>query len=124
VRLRPNGKLPVGIREIRAAAGRFEIAFTGAIDKATAARTTSYDIAGYTRKWQGTYATPDSGRHKLEIQSVDVAADGMSVVVHTSPQQAGHVYEINCGRIGPAGELTLWPGVGHYTLNQIPSGKD
>jgi mono/diheme cytochrome c family protein len=123
VRLRPNGKLPVGIREIRATAGRFAISFTGPIDKAAAAQTRNYDIAGYTRKWQGTYATPDSGRHKLEIQSVDVAEDGLSAVIHTSPQQPGHVYEINCGKIGPAGQTTLWPSVGHYTLNQIPAGK-
>jgi hypothetical protein len=123
VRLRPTGKLPVGIREIRAAAGRFEISFTGPIDKAGAARASNYDIAGYTRKWQGTYATPDSGRHKLEIQSVEVAADGMSVVVHTSRPQKGHVYEVNCGKIGPAGQATLWPSVGHYTLNQFPADE-
>jgi hypothetical protein len=123
VRLRPNGKLPVGIREIRATASRFAISFTGPIDKSAAAQARNYDIAGYTRKWQGTYATPDSGRHKLEIQSVDVADDGLSAIVHTSPQQTGHVYEINCGKIGPAGQTTLWPSVGHYTLNVMPADK-
>jgi hypothetical protein len=123
VRVRPNGKLPVGIREIRAAADRFEITFTGPIDRAAAAKPENYDIAGYTRKWQGTYATPDSGRHKLEVQSLDVAPDGLSVVVHTSPALEWHVYEINCGKIGPEGQSTLWPATGHYTLNRVPAEK-
>lgn len=120
VRLRPNGKLPAGIREIRAAQGQFLISFTAPVDKAAAARVENYDIAGYTRKWQGTYATPDSGRHKLEIESVAVAPDGLSAVVHTSRQQEGHVYEINVGKIGPKGQENLWPSAGHYTLNQMP----
>ncbi len=123
VRLRPNGKLPVGIREIRAAEGRFLVSFTGAIDKAAAGRTENYNISGYTRKWQGTYATPDSGRHQLEVLAVDVAADGLSVVLQTSRQQEGHVYEIIVGKIGPAGQTTIWPSTGSYTLNQMPAAS-
>jgi mono/diheme cytochrome c family protein/glucose/arabinose dehydrogenase len=119
VRLRQNGAVPVGIREIRASAGRFTIAFTAPIEKAAAARRENYEISGYTRKWLGSYSTPDSGRHKLEIESVAVSADGRSVVLHTPRQQEGHVYEITCGKIGPEGS-SLWPSVGHYTLNKIP----
>ena len=120
VRLRANGKLPAGIREIRASAGRFAISFTAPIEKAAASLSENYQISGYTRKWQGTYATPDSGRHQLAVESVDVAADGMAVVLHTARQQEGHVYEITCGKIGPAEQRSLWPAVGHYTLNQMP----
>jgi hypothetical protein len=120
VRLRPNGKLPLGIREIRTSAGRFAVFFTASIDKTAAARPENYEISGYTRKWQGSYATSDSGRHTLKIESVDVAADGMSVVLGTARQQEGHVYEITCGKIGPATQPALWPTVGHYTLNQLP----
>lgn len=122
VRLRPAGKLPAGIREIRAGTEMFTIFFTAAIDRTAAARPESYEIAGYTRKWQGAYATPDSGRHKLEVQSVDVARDGLSVTLHTPRQQTGYVYEITCGRIGPPDQPALWPGIGHYTLNRLPAG--
>ena len=120
VRLRANGQLPVGIREIRASAGRFAIFFTAPIEKAAAARPEGYEISGYTRKWRGTYATPDSNRHKLDVESVDVAADGLSVVLHTARQQEEHVYEIACGKIGPPAQPALWPAVGHYTLNHLP----
>ena len=80
----------------------------------------SYEISGYTRKWQGSYATPDSGRHQLVVELVDVAPDGLSVVLHTPKQQTCHVYEITCGKIGPESQPALWPTVGHYTLNAIP----
>ncbi|HEY2253256.1 MAG TPA: hypothetical protein VGH74_19415, partial [Planctomycetaceae bacterium] len=119
VRLRPKGKVPAGIREIRERDGQFLISFTAPIDKAAAVRRENYEISGYTRKWQGTYATPDSGRHQLAVESVDVAADGLSVVLHTPRQQEGHVYEITCGKIGLDGQ-PLWPAVGHYTLNKMP----
>src|SRR5262249_20534162 len=114
-------RLPVGIREIRAAAGRFAISFTGPIDKAAAARRENYEITGYTRKWQGAYATPDSGRYRHEVQSVDVAADGRSVILHTPRQQEGYVYDVTCGKIGPEEQPALWPNVGYYTMNQVPS---
>lgn len=120
VRLRPNGKLPAGIREIRAAADRFLISFTAPVDKSAAARRESYEISGYTRKWQGSYATPDAGRHQLTVESVDVAPDGLSVVLHVAKQQPGHVYEITCGKVGPASQPVLWPTIGHYTLNVVP----
>lgn len=120
VRLRPNGKLPVGIREIRSAAGEFIISFTGPIGRTAAAKRENYEISGYTRKWQGTYATPDSGRHSLEIQSVEVAADGLTVILHCARQQEGHVYDITCGKIGPPGQVSLWPTVGYYTVNRMP----
>jgi len=120
VRLRPNGKLPAGIREIRARDGQFLISFTAPIDKAAAARRENYEVSGYTRKWQGSYATPDSGRHPLAVESVDVAPDGLSVVLHCARQQEGHVYEITCDKIGAEGQ-SLWPTVGHYTLNRFPS---
>jgi mono/diheme cytochrome c family protein len=120
VRLRPNGKLPVGIREIMAFENQFVISFTSPIDRAAAANRENYEISGYTRKWQGSYATPDSGRHQLAVESLDVAPDGLSVVLHVSKQQPGHVYEIACGKIGPESQPALWPTVGHYTLNVIP----
>ncbi len=119
VRLRPNGKLPPGIREIRARDSQFLISFTAPVDKAAAARRENYEISGYTRKWQGSYATPDSGRHQLAVESVHASADGLSVVLHCVRQQEGHVYEITCGKIGSDGQ-PLWPTVGHYTLNNMP----
>ena len=119
-RLRPNGKLPNGIRELRATADGFEIEFQSEIDRTAAAKTGSYTISGYTRAWQGSYATPDSGRHRAEVTAVEVAKDGRSVRLKVSGLREGFVYEVSCGRIGADAKTPLWPATGHYTLHQIP----
>jgi glucose/arabinose dehydrogenase/mono/diheme cytochrome c family protein len=123
VRLVPNGKLPLGIHEIRAGAGRWKISFSGAVDPEAAGVAENYDISGYTRQWQGTYATPDSGRHKLVVKSVRVAADRRSVELTTDFQTPGFVYDIACGRIGPDANVALWPAIGHYTMNALPAAE-
>lgn len=119
VRLRPNGKTPTGIREIKAYEGEFEISFTAPVDRAAAASPENYEISAYTRKWGGAYATPDSNRHKVAVKSVDVAADGLTAIVRTDRQQEEFVYEISLGKIGP-GATALWPTIGHYTMNVVP----
>jgi hypothetical protein len=120
VRLRYRGSIPLGIREIQAYEGKFLVSFTAPVDRQAASKPDSYDISGYTRVWGGQYATPDSGRHKLAVHAVDVAADGRSVVLHVDKQQAGHVYDVTCSRIGTDPNVPLWPSAGHYTMNRVP----
>ena len=123
VRLRPTGALPVGIREIRAARNQFQIEFTGPINDQAAKIPANFEITGYTRKWQGAYATPDSGRHQLNIERIEVAADRRSVLLHTASQQLGFVYEIKCGKIGLESQPVLWPDFGAYTWNAVPEER-
>ena len=118
VRLRPNGKLPNGIREIRATSNGFEIHFNSAVDKAEAAKAENYSISGYTRAWEGSYATPDSGRYEAKIQSVDVAADATSVRIKVDQLKAGHVYDVSC-QLKENG-TDLWPNIGHYSMTKVP----
>ena len=121
VKLTANGDLPAGIREIRATPSGFEISFTRPVDRTEAAKPDSYSISGYTRVWQGSYATPDSGRYQPTIESVDVSEDGLSAVLKVAPLKTGFVYEINCG-LQVDGE-PLWPATGHYTLHRIPEKR-
>ena len=118
VRLRPNGNLPNGIREIRATADGFEIQFNRAVDKAEAAKAENYSISGYTRVWGGSYATPDSGRYQAKIQSVEVASDGRSVQIEVDQLKTGFVYDVSC-RLKSDGK-PLWPDTGHYSMTKVP----
>ncbi len=120
VRLKANGKLPNGIREIRALPDGFEVSFLKPIDAGKAARTESYSISGYTRVWQGSYATPDSGRHRVVVNSAKVAPDGKSVRLRVDQLKEGYVYDVACEPIGLAPDGKLWPNVGHYSMNAIP----
>ena len=124
VRLRPNGRLPNGIRELRARPDGFEIEFFAPVNRKTAARSENYTLSAYTRVWKGGYATPDSGRHAVPVKSVSVADDAKTVRLHIGPMHAGDVYDITCGRIGTAPNPALWPDTGHYTLHRIPPSEE
>ena len=121
VKLTANGKLPAGIREIQATPTGFEISFTRPVDRTEAAKPGSYSISGYTRVWEGSYATPDSGRYQPTIESVAVSDDGMTADLKVAPLKTGFVYEINCGL--QVGGEPLWPATGHYTLNRLPAKR-
>jgi len=123
VRLRPNGKLPLGIRELRANPQGFTLSFTAPIDREAAANVENYTISAYTRVWKGGYATPDSGRHKVTVTAADVSADGKEVTLTVDALQEKFVYDVACGRIGPDPEKPLWPTVGYYTMTVVPQEK-
>ena len=120
VRLRRNGDpLPVGIREIRATPSGFEISFTAPVDPKGAASPGNYAISGYTRRWKGDYATPDSDRFSPKVEKATVAADGRSVRLDVADLKTEFVYEFNLEPLGPAGEK-LFPATATYTLNRRP----
>jgi hypothetical protein len=121
VRLRPNGKpLPNGIRELRAAPDGFELRFIHPVDPRAAAQPASYTVSAYTRVWEGSYATPDSGRYAAQIKSVDVSADATTVTLHVDQLRERYVYDVTCGPIGVGDDPSLHPGTAAYTMNRIP----
>jgi hypothetical protein len=123
VRLRANGQVSAGIRELKATPDGFEIEFTKPMNRKAAGTTSNYTISGYTRVWKGGYATADSGRHKTPVTSADVSPDGKTVRLRVDGLKSGHVYEVTCGRIGLDAKKDLWPATGHYTLHKIPNAK-
>ncbi|MFK7821759.1 MAG: hypothetical protein AB8G99_23815, partial [Planctomycetaceae bacterium] len=115
-RLRFNGKLPNGIRELRATVDGFEIELVRPISPDKLKQQSAYAVSTYTRKWKGGYATPDSGRHEVNISNVTVSDAGRLVRIELGePLRAEHVYEVTV----KAGKH-LFPATGHYTMKQIP----
>lgn len=116
-RLRRKGDLPNGIREVRATPEGFEIEFLKPIDRQRGGDASNYQLAGYTRVWQGSYATPDSGRHTPTITTAAVNATGTLVRLTVDALKPGHVYELTCGEIA---ETALYPATAAYTLKKVP----
>lgn len=120
VQLRPKGSLPNGIVEVRAAPRGFEVTFVRPIDAARGADVTNYTLSGYTRRWKGAYATPDSGRHTANVDVATVSDDGRRVLLASDEIREGHVYELNVGQL--TNDATpLFPATAHYTLHRIPA---
>lgn len=119
VRFVANKHLPNGIREVRVTPQGFAIEFLRPIDAARAADPQRYQLSGYTRVWQGSYATPDSGRHVPTITGVTTSDDARTVFLSLTGLKTGHVYDIAVGDIGRS--VALWPTTAYYTLHRIPA---
>ena len=122
VRLRRTGELPNGIRELTATPEGFGVEFLHPISSNQGMRVENFTVTGYTRKWGGSYGTPDSDRHRLEVKAAKVSADGRTVQLVVPGLKAGYVYEVICDN-KLAREGTLSPGTGHYTMNVLISGQ-
>lgn len=118
VRLRANGKRPNGIKVARATPDGFELEFFKPLSGDAAVDASSYTVSGYTRKWQGSYATPDSGRHTLKVTNATRSEDGRRIRLIVPGLKTGHVYEIGCAKAGDK----LFPTEAHYTLHRVPKG--
>jgi len=120
VKLSPAGEWPNGLAEIRVTPAGFDLEFFHPVDKSKAEEASRYQISGYTRVWQGSYATPDSGRHSVEVQSARLNAAGTVVSLTLHGLKPGNVYDVVVGEITTESETSLWPSIGHYTLHKLP----
>ena len=74
--------LPNGIRELTVTRNAFEVEFFRPVSKTAAGQAASWSVQGYTRKWSGSYATPDSDRHTLSAEKIEVLEDGKRVRIY------------------------------------------
>ncbi len=119
VRMTPESEFPNGIREVRAVSDGFEIELLEPIDAQTLASKETYDLVGYTRVWEGDYATPDSGRYRPAIEEITVSDDGRTVRLKVDELRTSYLYELHL-----AESLGLFPRSAFYTMNLIPDSKD
>ncbi|MEM7474930.1 MAG: hypothetical protein AAF483_08055, partial [Planctomycetota bacterium] len=119
VRVRPTGKLPLGIAEVRATATGFQVDFTGPVDSKLALDPNQYQIRSYRRISTPAYGGDDQDEQPESIQSLQPTPDGTSIRIELDSLRAGFVYEINIGPIGDeAGKL--FPAQAHYTMRSVP----
>ncbi len=118
-KIRPANTMPNGIREMRAVADGFEVTFFRAVEASGATDPSNWSLQGYTRKWQGSYATPDSDRHSLKINEIE-AVKPETFLLRTESVKAGYVYELSV-KESLDGSGRLWPAEAHYTMKKVPT---
>lgn len=120
VRLKPQGKLPMGIREVTATPNGFHISFTDKLDPPKASQPDSYRIRSYTRVSTPAYGGDDQQERSEQVSRVEVADDCRSVTIELDKLRGdGCVYEINVAPVG-VDEQALFPKQAHYTMRAIP----
>lgn len=121
VRFVPAGDPPNGLKDILTTSDGLELIFNQPIDRKRAGDVAAYQVAGYTRLWGGSYATPDSGRHTAAVQSATVNSIGDRVRLVLPDLKVGHLYDVSVGEIGVESQRTLWPALGHVTVHRKPA---
>jgi glucose/arabinose dehydrogenase/mono/diheme cytochrome c family protein len=118
-RVRFNGKLPFGIREVRSWKGGFDIDFAGEANPDLASDVKSYTVSRYRRIHTAGYATPDRDRAPVTISTAQVSNDRRSVRLTIDDMKPGFVYDIAIGKLREGSEAA-YPKVAFYTLNVVP----
>ncbi len=118
-KMTPHGELPNGIREIRATSAGFEVEFLKSLPVGVCERPGDWDIQSLTRVWKGSYSTPDSDRHRVDILALEFSPDRKTVKLTTGGHLSNHLYEIRAG-VGLEDKLNYWPTEGFYSMKRVP----
>ncbi len=115
-----TGKIPFEILEMRAKPDGFELAFTQAVDEATAKNIDSYKLSTYTYIYQSSYGSPEVDHTEPTIRKAVVGDDAMSVRLYIDGLQEGHVHELHSDGVRSQAGNPLLHSEAYYTLNYIP----
>jgi hypothetical protein len=117
-----TGQTPFEMQTIHVRPRGFQITFTTPVDKATAARPSSYHLEHYRYEYTGAYGSPELDRTAVPVERVVVAADGLGAELTTAPLVKDRVYMIAAPGVRSAKGEALVNPAGAYTLNEIPGG--
>jgi hypothetical protein len=118
VRLRPVGKIPLGIAEVRAASDGLEIDFTGPVNREIAARAENYAVSSYRRESTPAYGGPDVDRRTENVRSVELTPDARRARLKLDKLRGGFVYEVRIKNLAAGAEFH--PDEAHLTVRKAP----
>ncbi len=119
-RLDWTGLTPFEIREIRASAEGFEIAFTRPVDRQIAADPGVYQLTTFTHIYRQGYGSPEVDQTTPVVEQATVSDDGLMVKLGVAGRVQGHVHEFHLPDMRSATSESLLHVDAYYTLNEIP----
>jgi hypothetical protein len=115
-----NGVVPFEMREINIRKDGFRIAFTKAVDAATAADPASYRVSTYTHVYAAGYGSPEVDGTTPRVLRALPADDGLSVVLELEKVVEDHVHEFTLEGLRSREGGRLVHTKAYYTVNEIP----
>jgi azurin len=116
-----TGKMPFEMKTIKAMPDGFEIEFTQAVDKASAAALAAYKITSFNYKYHSQYGSPIINKENCPIRGVKVSEDGMKARIVVDGMRQYYIHEVIVEVKNKEGHPLLH-NTGYYTLNNIPQG--
>jgi glucose/arabinose dehydrogenase/mono/diheme cytochrome c family protein len=115
-----TGQIPFEMQSIHVRPRGFRVTFTSPVDRATAAKPTSYQLEHYRYEYTGAYGSPELDRTAVKVGRAEVAADGRSVELTVGSLTPDRVYLLTAAGVrSERGESLVQP-TGAYTLNEMP----
>jgi glucose/arabinose dehydrogenase len=118
-----TGHVPFEMQSIHVRPRGFRIVFTRPVSPETAREKASYEIEHYGYEYTGAYGSPELDRTKVVVERIELAPDGRSVDLTTTPLVKDRIYLIQPRGVRSAKGEALVHSIGAYTLNEIPAGK-
>lgn len=115
-----NKETPFEIQEMRAKSDGFELRFTKAIHRETAANKSSYKMKSYTYQYHQVYGSDELFTKEVNIERVEVSEDGRRVRLFTDSLRPMYVHELLAAGVRSADGQPLVHADAYYTLNRIP----
>ncbi|MFT7678981.1 MAG: glucose/arabinose dehydrogenase [Planctomycetota bacterium] len=118
-RVRWRGETPFEVLSTHAKHDGFELRFTKPVDKRTAKDTDNYKLESYTYLLHSDYGSPEVERQQLEVRSVKVSEDGLSVRLKIDGLRKGYVHEFHLDGLLESGGAPLLHAAIYYTLSHL-----
>ncbi|MBA4190217.1 MAG: hypothetical protein C0467_19705 [Planctomycetaceae bacterium] len=118
-----SGKMPFEIKRVTIEPTGFKIAFTKPVEATTGNDPKSYQLSTFTHPYHGAYGGPEIEQTKPVVESVKLAADGMSAMLVLDKLTRGHVHEFDLGALRSRDKDELLHRNAYYTVNEIPAAK-
>lgn len=122
-RLDWSGKMPFEIKRVTIEPTGFKIAFTKPVDAVTGADPKSYRLGTFTHPYHGGYGGPEIEKTTPAVESVKLAADGLSATLVLDKLIRGHVHEFDLGALRSRDKDELLHRNAYYTVNEVPKAK-
>ncbi len=119
-----TGKVPFGLKEVRAQPDGFVLHFTEPVDPASAALQTSYRVTSFTYNYHQAYGSRAVDQQSCPVAMAEVSADGLSVRIVVAGLRENYVHEIKAPGLRRRGsDEALLHDTAYYTLNVFPDGE-
>jgi glucose/arabinose dehydrogenase len=116
--IRPTGNLPFDPVEVKAVAGGFEVRFSHPVDSA-AADAQVWKIRRYTFNYGSAYGSPELQSENLLVESVALAADGLSARLALPGLVEDFVYDFDMSGVRSSSGDAPLNGRAVYTLRRL-----
>jgi len=115
-----TGETPFDVDSMAITREGFELTFTRPLDRATVQDTSAFEFTRYYYKYGQSYGSDRHGLRRIDVEDVQVGAEGRRVRVDLSSLEPGFIYQLRLRGVQGADGTPLVNKRAFYTVNAVP----